>query len=96
MSEISSETPGYQLGSVNIDSLKEILNQLGNSYPWQDEASKTAFHAQVSSLDVAGDPHAEAADESLSEAEAEIAELKAKLAAAEAAAQNPPANPQGQ
>lgn len=82
----------FQLGSVNIDSLKDILNMLGNTYPWQDETSKNAYHEQVAGLSEAGDPNAAPA-ETLSEAEAEIAALKEQLAAAEAKASSvtPPA-----
>jgi len=100
MSEVANpETPSgpsYALGSVNVDSVKEILNTLGSTYPWQDEATKNAFHEQVATIDSAGDPHAEPAEDEAAEAsadaakDAKIAELEAQLAAAQAS-QAPPA-----
>lgn len=76
--------PSFELGKVNVDSLKEILNQLGNTYPWQDEVSKLAYHDQVNSIGEAGDPHATDTNVELSDAEKEIASLKAQLAEAQA------------
>jgi hypothetical protein len=93
MSDVATEEtaagPSFELGSVNVDSLKEILDNLGATYPWQDEVSKLAYHEQVASLDKAGDPHAVAEEETAegnsdSDKDAEIAALKAQLAAATA------------
>lgn len=36
---------------MNIESLKGVLNLLGSAFPFQDEASKTAFHDAVNNLD---------------------------------------------
>jgi hypothetical protein len=79
----------YELGSVNVDSLTEILTTLAHTYPFQDEASKTAFLAQVDGLSEAGNPHEvtdTVATAEMDKANAEIADLQAKLAEAEAAA----------
>lgn len=76
--------PSYELGSVNVDSLKEILNQLGGVFPFQNEVDKIGFHEQVASIDSAGDPHADNTEVELSDAEKRIAELEAQLAAAQA------------
>lgn len=99
MSDVATEAagPSYDLRQVNVDSLKEVLNQLGLIFPFQDEGSKVAYHAQVNSLGSAGDPHAtpepsvEAAVETSTEttneltaAQSKIAELEAQLAAAQA------------
>lgn len=79
--------PKYELGSVNVDSLKALLQQLGTFAPWQDEVSAVAFTEKVATLDVAGDPDApksEASNAELSDAERRIAELEAELAQAKA------------
>src|SRR5215472_16839263 len=39
------------LGSINVDGVKELLNFLGQAFPFQDEASKNAFHEKVAGLD---------------------------------------------
>jgi hypothetical protein len=47
----------YSLGEVSVDSLKECLLFLSQSYPFIDETAKEAFSAQVNALDVAANPH---------------------------------------
>lgn len=82
--DTSAETSGsgYELGSVNVDSLKEILLQLSTAVTFTDEASKVAFENQVASIAVSGDPRATAdpaASTELTDAETRIAELEAQL-----------------
>lgn len=52
----------YSLGNVNVDSVKELLLFLSQSYPFTDESGKEAFIAQVNGIDQGSNPHeAEAA-----------------------------------
>lgn len=103
MSEIVQTTapeeptgPSFELGSVNVDSLKDILNRIGVYLSFADEASKVAYHEQINVLDIAGDPNApksEAGVAEVSDLEAQVAKLEAELAAAKANA--PAAENQG-
>lgn len=99
MTETTQDTPtgpSFELGQVNVDSLKEILNQLGNTYPWQDEASKLAYHDQVNSIGEAGDPRVASDEAEISDLEKQVAALQAQLDAANAAKAEPAAGtPQG-
>lgn len=89
-----STGPTFELGSVNVDSLMNLLNKLGDFLPFRDEASKVAYHAQASSLNMAGDPadvSSDAGKEEISDLEAQVANLQAELAQARAN-QIPPTN----
>lgn len=67
----------YQLGSINTDSLKEILSRFADAFPFVDETQATAFREQINSLHEAGNPHAEKVTPD--ERDAEIARLQAQL-----------------
>lgn len=47
----------YSLGSINVDTAKELFAFLGQVYPFSDEVSKDAYAAKVASLDSAGNPN---------------------------------------
>lgn len=50
-------TEPYSLGSINVDTAKELFAFLGQVYPFSDEISKDAYGAKVASLDSAGNPN---------------------------------------
>lgn len=75
--------PTYALGSVNVDSLKEILKGLAAAYPFLDETTKKSFESQIENLHTDADPHAtpeEVAAAESSDKDAEIAKLRDELA----------------
>jgi hypothetical protein len=82
MSETDSQLlePTYDLASVNVDSLKEILLQLAQGFAFIDESTATAFEDKIKGLSTAGNP-ADAKDveakDKIAELEAQVAELKA-------------------
>ena len=47
----------YSLGSINVDTTKELFAFLGQVYPFSDEVSKDAYAAKVASIDSAGNPN---------------------------------------
>lgn len=96
MSDVATEGtagPSFELGSVNVDSLKEVLDMLGGIYPFQDETSKLAYHEQVASISEAGNPHEDssaAGGAEIADLESQVAALQAQLAAAQASETAPP------
>lgn len=50
-------TEPYSLGSINVDTTKELFAFLGQVYPFADEVSKDAYAAKVASIDSAGNPN---------------------------------------
>jgi hypothetical protein len=55
--------PTYKTGSVNVDSLKEILTELSAIFPFQDETSKKAFEDRISSIHESGNPRGDEEEE---------------------------------
>lgn len=76
---MTDEQP-FQLGSVNVDSIKNVLHTLANAFPFVDEGAKNAMHTQIETLHLSGDPSAE----KVAEDSSEVAALKAQLAEAQA------------
>lgn len=52
----------FDLGQVNVGSLKQALHQLATDYPFQDESQRNAFAYAVDNLDSAGDDPAAIAE----------------------------------
>lgn len=74
--------PTWELGQVNVDSLKEVLKGLAASFPFLDETAKKAFGEQIDNLHTDADPHATPEEKAVAASEdkdAEIAALKAEL-----------------
>lgn len=84
--------PTWELGSVNVDSLKEVLLNLSTAFPFLDESTRSAFSDQILALGTSGDPHKSVAEVAVDEKDAEIAKLQAQIAEL----QNNPAHGQGQ
>jgi hypothetical protein len=85
--------PSYETGSVNVDSLREILSQLSDIFPFQDETSKLAFVAQINSIGEAGNPHEVAATEAIVPGTATTETIPGELPGAEAVATASAASP---
>lgn len=76
--------PTWEVGSINVDSIKQILHTLANAFPFVDENSKNAMHNAIESVHKSGDPNAPEETASVDE----VAALKARIAELEAAGGN--------
>lgn len=84
---MSTPEDTYSLGSVNVDSLKELIATLATTHVFLDENSKTEFYDQLNHIHTAGNPHEVA--EVASADQGEVDALKARIAELESAAANP-------
>lgn len=85
---MSTPEDTYSLGSVNVDSLKELIATLATTHVFLDENSKAAFYDQLNGIHKAGNPH-EQATEAAPVDQSELDALRAKVAELESAAANP-------